>query len=122
MAYIDRSSVTVHLSPQAAAGVDHPRRSDLHGLSRPAISAVEQLADRSDPGGLVHRSPQRHRAQIVQHAASMAFNIERRTAIRRNVNPFTLVIRWSSYAGLTTDGTVLEEWRRLQCVNQTLKS
>ena len=36
------------------------------------------------------------------------FAIERRTAVRRNVNPFTLVIRRSSYASLTNDGTVLK--------------
>ena len=27
-------------------------RGDLHGLSRSAISAIKELADRSDPGGL----------------------------------------------------------------------
>src|SRR5207248_2004515 len=42
--------------------------------------------------------------------------------VQPNVNTFTLVIRRSSYACLTNDGAVLKEWRRLQCVNQTLKS
>jgi len=49
-------------------------------------------------------------------------DIGQRTAIRRNVKPFTLVIRQPSYACLTNYWAVLKEWRRLQCVNQTLKS
>ena len=57
-----------------------------------------------------------------QNDANDQFDIERRTAVRRNVNPFTLVIRRSSYASLTNDGTVLKQWRKLQCVNQILKS
>src|SRR5271156_5504262 len=40
-------------------------------------------------------------------------DIERRTAIRRNVNPFTLVVRRSSYTPSANAGAVHEDWRRL---------
>ena len=39
--------------------------------------------------------------------------VERPTAIRRNVNPFTLVVRRSSYTPLANAGAVHEDWRRL---------
>jgi hypothetical protein len=49
-------------------------------------------------------------------------DIERCTDFQGNVNPFTFVIRRSPYTCLTYAGAVLKDRRRLQCVNQTLKS